>query len=86
VLLISLLIWRLMEHCMRRHITETGSTVTGWKDKPTDKPTSFMLTTKYLSILVLKVENQRRLARPVRPVQLEYLRALNVDPMVFISP
>ena len=86
VLLISLLIWRLMEHCMRRHIAETGSTVTGWKDKPTDKPTSFMLTTKFLSILVLKVENQRRLARPLRPVQLEYLRALNVDPMVFISP
>jgi transposase len=86
VLLISLLIWRLMEHCMRRHIAETGNSVTGWKDKPTTKPTSFMLTTKFLSILVLKVENQRRLARPLKPVQLEYLRALDVDPIAFISP
>jgi hypothetical protein len=71
---------------MRRHITETGGTVTGWKDKPTTKPTSFMMTTKFLSVLVLKVENQRQLARPLRPVQLEYLKALGIDPIAFISP
>jgi len=86
VLLISLLIWRLIEHCMRRYITETGNTVTGWKDKPTTRPTSFMLTTKFLSVLVLKVENQRRLARPLRPVQLEYLTALGIDPAAFTCP
>jgi len=39
-----------------------------------------------LSILVLKVENQRRLARPLRPVQLEYLTALGINPMAFTSP
>jgi len=86
VLLISLLIWRLIEHCMRRYISETGNTITGWKDNPTTKPTSFMLTTKFLSILVLKVENHRRLARPLRPVQLEYLTALGIDPVAFTSP
>jgi len=86
VLLISLLIWRLMEHCMRRYIADTGNTVTGWKDKPTTKPTSFMMTTKFLSILVLRVEKQRQLARPLNPVQLEYLKALSVDPSTFISP
>jgi transposase len=86
VLLISLLIWRLMEHCMRRYITDTGNTITGWKDKPTTKPTSFMLTTKFLSILVLKVENHRQLARPLSMVQLEYLKALDVDPSTYISP
>jgi transposase len=86
VLLISLLIWRLIEHCMRRYITDTGNTITGWKDKPTTKPTSFMMTTKFLSILVLKVEHQLRLARPLNTVQLEYLKALNVDPNTFISP
>jgi transposase len=86
VLLISLLIWRLMEHCMRHYITDTGNTITGWKDKPTTKPTSFMMTTKFLSILVLKVENLRQLARPLNTVQLEYLKALSVDPNTFISP
>jgi transposase len=86
VLLISLLIWRLIEHCMRRYITDTGNTITAWKDKPTTKPTSFMMTTKFLSTLVLKVEHQLRLARPLNTVQLEYLKALNVDPNTFISP
>ncbi len=86
VLLISLLIWRLMEHCMRRYIADTGNTITGWKDKPTTKPTSFMMTTKFLSILVLKVEHQRQLARPLNKVQLEYLKALNIDPGSFSSP
>jgi transposase len=86
VLLVSLLIWRLMEHCMRRYITDTGNSITGWKDKPTTKPTSFIMTTKFLSILVLKVEHQRQLARPLNTVQLEYLKALNVDPGAFISP
>ncbi|MBT8371909.1 MAG: IS1634 family transposase [Deltaproteobacteria bacterium] len=86
VLLISLLIWRLMEHCMRRYITKTGNTITGWKNKPTTKPTSFMMTTKFLSILVLKVDHQRQLARPLNLVQLEYLKALNVDPNTFTFP
>jgi transposase len=86
VLLISLLIWRLIEHSMRQYIAKTGNTVTGWKDKPTTRPTSFMLTTKFLSVLVLKVEDQRRLARPLRPVQIEYLTALGIDPVAFTSP
>jgi len=86
VLLISLLIWRLIELCMRRYISDTGNKITGWKNKPTDKPTAFMMTTKFLSILVLKVEDKRQLARPLNTVQLEYLKALNVDPVAFTSP
>ena len=86
VLLISLLIWRLMEYCMRRFIADTAGTITGWKNKPTSRPTSFMMTTKFLSILVLRVEHQRQLARPLNTVQLEYLKALNVDPEAFVSP
>ena len=54
VLLIALLIWRLMERCLRQHIQRTASTITGWKDKPTKRPTAFMMTTKFIHILVLK--------------------------------
>jgi len=86
VLLISLLIWRLMQFCMRRFVGQSDNTITGWKDKPTTKPTSFMLTTKFLSILVLKVEDQRQLARPLNPVQLEYINVLGVDQNAFICP
>jgi len=86
VLLISLLIWRLIELCMRKYISDTGNKISGWKNKPTDKPTTFMMTTKFLSILVLKVEDKRQLARPLNTVQLEYLKALDIEPVAFTSP
>jgi uncharacterized membrane protein len=86
VLLIALLIWRLMERCMRKYIETTGTQITGWKKKQTKRPTSFMMTTKFLSILVVKSGNRRQLARPLRPVQKEFLLALNVTPDIFTIP
>jgi len=86
VLLVALLIWRLMERCLRQHIQRTGATITGWKDKPTKRPTAFMMTTKFIHILVLKSGNIRQLAKPLKPVHLEYLEALNVSPNVFTEP
>lgn len=86
VLLISLLIWRLMERCMRQYIESTGNTISGWKNRPTKRPTSFMMTTKFLEILVLKLGSKRQLARPLRPVQQEFLQALNLSPDIFTVP
>ena len=85
ILLISLLIWRLMERSMRRYVKASGL-MTGWENRPTKRPTSFMMTTKFIHILVVKSGDQRQLTKPLKPVQLEYLKALNVDPRVFISP
>ncbi len=86
VLLIALLIWRLMERCMRLHLEKTESEITGWKNRPTKRPTSFMMTTKFLSILVAKSGKRRQLVKPLRTVQLEFLTALNVSPEVFFNP
>lgn len=86
VLLIALLIWRLMEKCMRKYIETTGNQITGWKKKPTKRPTSFMMTTKFLTILVARLGNRRQLARPLRLEQKEFLQALDVSPDVFITP
>ena len=86
ILLIGLLIWRLMERCMRRHLDKTGTEITGWKNRPTKRPTSFMMTTKFLSVLVAKSGSQRQLVKPLKPVQLEFLQALNVNHEVFIRP
>ena len=86
VLLIALLIWRLMERCMRQYLEKTKSEITGWKNLPTKRPTSFMMTTKFLSILVVKSGNRRQLVKHLKPVQMEYLQALGVSPEVFISP
>ena len=86
ILVIALLIWRLMERCMRQHLEQTKSEISGWKNRPTKRPTSFMMTTKFLSILVAKSGNQRQLVRPLKPVQLEFLQAMGVNPEVFVKP
>jgi len=86
ILLISLLIWRLIERSMRQFIDRTDSELTGWKGRPTQKPTSFMLTTKFSSVLIAKVGNQRQLARPLKPIHLQYLKALNLPPSIYTVP
>jgi hypothetical protein len=75
-----------MEKCMRKYIETTGNQVTGWKKKTTNRPTSFMMTTKFLSILVARSGDVRQLARPLRMEQKGFLQALNVSPDVFITP
>lgn len=86
VLLISLLIWRLIERCMRQYLDKTQSEITGWKKRPTKRPTSFMMTTKFLSILVARSGKRRQLVKPLRSVQLEFLHAMGVNTEVFIKP
>ncbi len=75
-----------MERCMRQHLEKTNSKITGWKNRPTKRPTAFMMTTKFLSILVAKSGKRRQLVKPLKPVQLEYLQALGVYQEVFITP
>lgn len=86
ILLIALLIWRLIERSMRIYIEQEETTITGWVKRRTKRPTSFMMTTKFHTVLVIKNGKQRQLARPLKPVHLEYLKALNVSPEAFVLP
>ena len=86
VLLIALLIWRLMERTMRKHIEEQNRTITGWDKSQTKRPTAFMMTTKFINTLVLTVGRQRKLARPLKAEQKEFLAALNVSTDIFTVP
>jgi transposase len=86
VLLISLLIWRLIERSMRLFLEKKQTTITGWVRRRTNKPTSFMMSTKFHTVLVIKNGRQRQLAKPLNAVHLEYLKALDVQPEVFITP
>jgi transposase len=78
ILLISLLVWNLMEHVMREHLKRTDSTVSGWNRQPTTKPTSFMMTTKFKGLLVLKADGRWYLTAPLTSVQQGYVRALGL--------
>ncbi len=80
---LALLIWRLMERTMRLNLRTTQSTITGWEKRQTSRPTSLMLTTKFVGIFVLASSLQRRLARPLNPLQLRYLELLDLTQTPF---
>src|SRR3989442_7917562 len=85
VLLLALLLWRLVERALRVHVETTGSTLTGWDKKETQKPTAFMMMTKSARVIVLKVGTQRQLARPLSALQQQYLAALGIEPACFTA-
>jgi transposase len=87
VLLLALLLWRLVERALRIHVESTGNPLVGWDKKATQKPTAFMMMTKFAAVMVLKVGGQRQLAQPLSSVQQAYLNALGVPATSFtLSP
>ena len=86
VLLISLLIWRLMERSMRQYVETNDCTLPGWVRRQTKKPTTFMMTTKFTSVMVITIGRHRQLAKPLKPFQKEYLKALGVPAEAFTVP
>ena len=59
------------------------STVT---KKAAQKPTAFMMMTKFAGVMVLKVEGHRQLVHPLSTVQQQYLLALRVPTTYFTAP
>jgi hypothetical protein len=86
VVLLALLLWRLVERALRVHVETTGSTLTGWDKKETQKPTAFMRRTKVAAVTVIKVGDQRQLAHPLSTVQQPSLLALRVAVHYFTAP
>jgi len=85
ILLISLLIWRLIERSLRKHVEETSCPLTGWDNKPTTSPTALMVTSKFKNTTVIRIGSQRRLSRPLSRVQLQWLEALGLKPNIFTA-
>ena len=59
VLIITLMIWRLMERNMRAYVKNTDTPLLGWDNKKTVKPTAFMMSTVITNILVATVKRKR---------------------------
>jgi len=76
-------IWRLLEHSMRQYVENTGKKLSVWDNKPTDRPTSFMMIGKFQGLLIIKIADSRRLCRSLEPAQLEYLKAPGIAPDAF---
>jgi transposase len=86
VLLLSLLVWRLIERTMRLYVEHTEGDLPGWKNRRTTKPTSFMLMTKFAGVIVLFSGSGRKLNKPLTKQQKEYLVALGIRSDVFVNP
>jgi transposase len=86
VLLLALLLWRLVERTLRLHVETTRNALTGWDKKETQKPTAFMMMTKFSAVMVIKVGSRRQLAHPLSTVQQQYLLALGVPVTYFTDP
>lgn len=85
-LLLALLLWRLVESTLRVHVETTGTSWMGWDKKATQKPTAFMLMTKFAAVMVIKVGDQRQLVPPLSSVQQSYLNAPGVPATYFTLP
>jgi transposase len=85
VLLLCLLIWNLMQRQMRQHLEKTKSTIEGLDRRTTTRPTSYMMTTKFKHILILKAGQSRILKKPLSPAQRAYIKALGLTEEIFTS-
>ncbi len=85
ILLTSLLVWNLMEYVMRQHLKRTASTVPGWDRKPTQTPTSFMMTTKFKGVLVVELHGDWEFTVPLTSEQQHYVRALGLTEASLLS-
>ena len=83
ILLISLLIWRLIERVMRTELEARHATLPGWDNKPTVRPTAYMVTWKFKGVLLLCVGGQRQLAKPLTDTQIAFLCALQIPSSCF---
>jgi transposase len=86
VVLWALLIWRLRERAMRRHVDTTSTSWPGWDKQATERPTSCMRITQFAGVIVVKLGHDRQLARPLAAGQHQYLTALAVPATCFTLP
>ncbi|MEW6260253.1 MAG: hypothetical protein AB1547_10160 [Thermodesulfobacteriota bacterium] len=85
VLLLSLLIWNLIQRQMRMYLDKTKSAIECLDRRKTNRPTSYVLTTKFRYVQIMCCDNLRMLKKPLKPVQLAYLQALGLTEDIFTS-
>ncbi len=86
ILVIALLIWRLMERQMRMYLAHGDKKLPGWDNKPTDRPTSFMMSTVFYGIQVARPKRgEPILLSPLSGRQMQFLDALGLNERVFLD-
>jgi transposase len=88
ILLLSLMIWNLMQQVMREHLKEHQKSIRGWDKKQTYKPTCLMVIFHFQHISISKWNQgrSRRLSRDLLSRQRDYLQALGLPETIFTIP
>ena len=87
VMIISLMIWRLMERSMRAHIQNTGEDLPGLNKQRTKRPTSFMLSVMITNIKMIVTKScDRVFIKEPDDTALSFLKALGLQKDVFVNP
>lgn len=86
ILLCALLVWNLIERDLRKFIKEEKATLPGWDGKQTERPTTFMFSTKFINVKVLKKDGQRILIGGLPGQLAKYFDALKLSADVFLRP
>ena len=86
ILIIALMIWRLMERSMRAYVENEKTTLPGWDNRTTVKPTAFMMTTYMTGIMVAVIGRQRHMLCGPGANQLAFLHSMGLGPPAFLDP
>lgn len=88
ILLLSLMVWNLIQHLLRQHLKEHHKTIRGWDNKPTQSPTTSMVLFHFQHISIFRWDGgrQRRLSRSLLEHQRDYLQALGLPETIFTIP
>ncbi len=86
ILIIALMVWRIIERSMRLYLGQTQTKVLGWDNKPTSKPTSYMLTKVFYGIQVMLLKDQRYFLKEPNKRLSTFLATLGLDSQAFLDP
>lgn len=86
ILLMALLVWNLIEHTLRQHVSKNNTELPGWDNKQTHRPTAFMMSTMFSGLQIVKVGATFYLTTPLTHVQRRYLQALCLEQQHLLTP
>jgi hypothetical protein len=88
ILLLSLMVWNLIQQVIREHLIEHQKPILGWDKKKTRKPTTLMVIYYFQHVSIFKwdQDRKRRLSRPLLDHQRDYIQALGLPESIFVTP
>lgn len=86
ILLISLLVYNLIQRSMRQYVQEKDTELIGFDNKKTRKPTTYMLYWAFKSFMVIKQGNSRVIGSRKKEDQRQFLQSMHMDFDIFTEP